>query len=451
MIADGENASFDPRTWSARTDAGTAPAAGPVKRRAPVVGGSATAAAACAVLLLAGAGAAWMSRAPAGPGGAPAISAAPTLTTAKVPAVEASRRTLQIAGPAELAATLSSAGVTPDAVRAVTDALGQTLGSAPGQLRLVLDLVGDAPPFALTRMEVTQDDGAGATLTARPNGTFGVETLEARLTTRVKVVRGEMDASSFYSAAVAAGITDSLVSAFADTFAFDFDFQREIHPGDVFEAAIEQRVNPEGREVGPPSLIYASFTTPQKSRALYRFLAPGETEAGWYDGNGRSNARALLRTPVDGARISSQFGMRRHPVLGFMKLHKGTDFAAPTGTAIYAAGDATVEWAAMKGPNGNLTILLHDNGWETYYLHQSRFMPGVMRGARVRQGQEIGEVGTTGRSTGPHLHYEVHIDHQPVDPLGLDYGSGKSLGGGALAAFVKERNRIDAARAGAAD
>jgi murein DD-endopeptidase MepM/ murein hydrolase activator NlpD len=134
-----------------------------------------------------------------------------------------------------------------------------------------------------------------------------------------------------------------------------------------------------------------------------------------------------------------------------MKLHRGTDFAAPTGTAIYAAGDATVEWAAMKGANGNLTILLHDNGWETYYLHQSRFMPGVVRGARVRQGQEIGEVGTTGRSTGPHLHYEVHVDHQPVNPLSLDYGSGRSLAGGALAAFVKERDRIDAARAGAAD
>ncbi|MGJ3627082.1 M23 family metallopeptidase [Sphingomonas sp. MMS24-JH45] len=140
--------------------------------------------------------------------------------------------------------------------------------------------------------------------------------------------------------------------------------------------------------------------------------------------------------------------MRRHPVLGFMKLHKGTDFAAPIGTRIHAAGDGVVVFAAMKGANGNLTILRHDNGWLTYYLHQNRFSPGIAAGVRVRQGQEIGEVSTTGRSTGPHLHYEVHIDGQPVNSLTLaDNGGGRSLSAGALAAFVKERDRIDAARA----
>ena len=116
-----------------------------------------------------------------------------------------------------------------------------------------------------------------------------------------------------------------------------------------------------------------------------------------------------------------------------MKLHKGTDFAAPIGTPIFAAGNGVVEWAAMKGPNGNLTILRHDNGWQTYYLHQSRFMPGIAPGARVAQGQQIGEIGTTGRSTGPHLHYEVHIDGQPVDPLSIQTEAGSTLTGAGAA------------------
>ena len=157
-----------------------------------------------------------------------------------------------------------------------------------------------------------------------------------------------------------------------------------------------------------------------------------------------------MRTPVDGARVSSKFGFRIHPVLGYQKLHKGTDFAAPIGTPIFAAGNAVVEWAAMKGPNGNLTILRHDNGWQTYYLHQSRFMPGIVPGAHVAQGQQIGEIGTTGRSTGPHLHYEVHIAGEPVDPLGIQTDAGSTLTGPALVAFAKERDRIDVSRAGQA-
>src|SRR5690606_25925726 len=141
----------------------------------------------------------------------------------------------------------------------------------------------------------------------------------------------------------------------------------------------------------------------------YRFTPEGE-EPGWFDGNGRSIVRAFMRTPIDGARVSSSFGYRKHPILGYQKLHRGVDFAAPIGTPIYAAGDATVEFAGPKGPNGNFVALRHDNGWRTLYLHMNAFGEGIVAGARVRQGQRVGEVGTTGRSTGPHLHYEVHIN-----------------------------------------
>jgi murein DD-endopeptidase MepM/ murein hydrolase activator NlpD len=173
----------------------------------------------------------------------------------------------------------------------------------------------------------------------------------------------------------------------------------------------------------------------------------GATGPKWYDANGRSTVRTLMRTPIDGARISSPFGMREHPVLGFMKLHRGTDFAAPTGTPIFASGDAVVEFAGLKGPNGNFVKLRHDNGWETLYLHMNRILPGIIAGARVVQGRQIGEVGTTGRSTGPHLHYEVHIDGQPTDPLALQMGkSSEALTGAALKAFDALRDRVDARR-----
>jgi murein DD-endopeptidase MepM/ murein hydrolase activator NlpD len=223
--------------------------------------------------------------------------------------------------------------------------------------------------------------------------------------------------------------------------------QREVAPGDIFEVAFEQSYNPSNEPVGVPRLVYVSLRTATMSRSLYRFTPPNEREAGWFDGNGSSTVRALMRTPVDSARISSQFGMRTHPILGYQKLHRGTDFAAPTGTPVFASGNATVEFAGPKGANGNFIRLHHDNGWQTLYLHLNRILPGVAPGSKVLQGQQIGEIGTTGRSTGPHLHYEVHIDGQPVDPLQIQMGEGKSLSGPALTAFHKQRDAIDTQRA----
>ncbi|HYD46667.1 MAG TPA: peptidoglycan DD-metalloendopeptidase family protein, partial [Phenylobacterium sp.] len=299
-------------------------------------------------------------------------------------------------------------------------------------------------PRRIERLEVVAATGAGAIVTRAGEG-FAAEAVAAKLAVRDRVVRGEMDAESFYSSAVAAGVTDNLIPAFAQAFTFDFDFQREIKPGDIFEAVFRERVNAEGRPVGVPELLFAGLTTEAKSAALYRFTPQGE-EPGWFDGNGRSIVRAFMRTPVDGARVSSNFGYRTHPILGYQKLHRGVDFAAPTGTPIFAAGDGLVEFAAMKGANGNFVALRHDNGWRTLYLHMNAFGPGVVAGARLRQGQQVGEVGTTGRSTGPHLHYEVHIDGQPVDPMTVQVGEGRTLTGPKLEAFRKVRDQIDQVR-----
>lgn len=373
-------------------------------------------------------------------------------------ALATSRRILTVAGADAIRPSLVAAGVDAAEADAAARRARGPLGPGSDDVRLVFDIDGGH----LVRLDATREDGAGIALArgGGGGGGFTQQTLSAHLVRRLTIVRGELDARDFYSAAVAAGINDTLVSDFANAFAFDFDLQREVAPGDIFEAGFEQRYNAAGNPVGVPVLVYASLETAAKSRALYRFEPPGKkgvaadgqaaTGPKWYDANGRSTVRTLMRTPIDGARISSPFGMREHPVLGFMKLHRGTDFAAPTGTPIFASGDAVVEFAGLKGPNGNFVKLRHDNGWETLYLHMNRILPGIIAGARVVQGRQIGEVGTTGRSTGPHLHYEVHIDGQPTDPLALQMGkSSEALTGAALKAFDALRDRVDARRSAA--
>ncbi len=369
----------------------------------------------------------------------------PSLKPSNVIASNESHRIVNIMGANDIASTLIAAGV--DAKTANT---AEAMGLASSlrdvfEIRLEFDLAKVQKKVTLIRLKATQNDGSGIVVQSSSSG-YKKETLQAKLTSQIRVVRGEIDSDSFYSSAVAAGVNDSLISEFAAAFSFDFDFQREIAPGDVFEAVYEYGVNPSGQQVGQPRLLYVSLTTAAKSKSLYRYKPIGDSASGWFDGKGGSIVKTLMRTPVDGARISSNFGYRVHPVLGYQKLHRGTDFAAPTGTPIYASGNGTINFAAPKGANGNFIRLIHDNGWVTLYLHLSRFADGIAPGVRVTQGQKIGEVGTTGRSTGPHLHYEVHIDGSPVDPLSIDTGTGKTLDVKAMKDFLTARNAIDLSR-----
>ena len=392
---------------------------------------------AVAGVALVGGGVWFATRGPAVSSDAPPPGAAPIS--------EAQRRALVVRQPSDILGALTSIGVPQnEAVPAAAAAVAK-LVRKEGDLTLIMMVKPVASGNHMINLEARYEDGAGVVVTSDPSG-FTAQATAANLKTTIKVVRGEMDAYSFYTSAVAQHLIDSLISPFAQALTFDFDFQREIHAGDVFEAAFENRVNSRGDTVGVGRLLYVSLETKEKSRALYWFQ-PAGGEGGWFDGNGRSTVRSLMRTPVEGARISSTFGMREHPVLGFMKLHKGVDFAAPTGTPIYAAGSGVVQNAEMKDLNGNYVKILHDNGWKTIYLHMSAFGPGIAAGVRVRQGQQIGAVGTTGRSTGPHLHYELHINDEPVDPMSVPMENGKSLTGPALQAFVKERDRIDLLRA----
>ncbi len=168
----------------------------------------------------------------------------------------------------------------------------------------------------------------------------------------------------------------------------------------------------------------------------------------YFDETGQSAKKFLMKTPINGARLSSSFGNRRHPILGYTKLHKGTDFAAPPGTPIYAAGNGRIERAGPFGSYGNYIRIRHANGYQTAYAHMKGFARGMRPGAVVKQGQVIGYVGTTGRSTGPHLHYEVYINNKPVNAMSLKLPTGRKLEGEPLEAFLAERDRIDALRDG---
>jgi murein DD-endopeptidase MepM/ murein hydrolase activator NlpD len=440
--ADGD--SFDPKSW--RSASATASSAKPM----PIAPLQIAAAAIIVLLIGGGAGfALWSGQ---------NHHSVKVVKLGKVdetyaPPPGAERRSLTLAGPQDLPGALASAGVAaPDAQAAVQAADG-LLGTAPGDLTLVLTLQPAGTGFQLARLETRRADGTGAILTRQSDGRFAAQAAGANLTDQVKVVRGEMDVNSFYSSAVAAGVTDELIPGFAQAFAFDFDFQREIKAGDVFEAAFDQHTNANGEVVGPQKLLFVSLETQAKSRALYWFQPQGQP-GGWYDGNGRSIVRSLMRTPVEGAHITSPFGLRLHPILGFMKMHNGTDFAAPVGTPIYAAGDAIVEFSGPKGPDGNFVRLRHPNGWQTLYLHMNAIEPNVVAGGHVSQSQQIGQVGATGVDsaghstvTGPHLHYEVHINNVPVDPMSIPVDAGQALTGDQLQAFIKERNRIDVLRA----
>ncbi len=249
------------------------------------------------------------------------------------------------------------------------------------------------------------------------------------------VAQGRIE-SSLYEAAVQSGLPKPVLLQMIRAYSFDVDFQRDIHPGDTFEVLFERQVDLEGRPVREGPVLYANLQTRGRSLKIYRYTAlDGKTD--FFNEKGQSVRKALMLTPIDGARISSGFGMRRHPILGFSRMHKGLDFAAPTGTPIMAAGDGVVVEAGRKGNFGITVVLRHPNEYRTLYAHMSRIARGVTPGVRVKQGQVIGYVGSTGMSTGPHLHYEVLYRGKHVNPASVVSPPGRTLAGKDLEQFKK--------------
>jgi murein DD-endopeptidase MepM/ murein hydrolase activator NlpD len=249
---------------------------------------------------------------------------------------------------------------------------------------------------------------------------------------------------SLFISASRAGLPPQVTAELIRIFSYDVDFQRDIQPGDTFEVFVERWFDGDGRAVKDGAVAYAALTLSGVRHQLWRYQSK-DGQVDFYNETGDSVRKALLKTPIDGARITSGFGMRMHPILGYSKMHKGLDFGAATGTPIMAAGDGTVAFAGGKGAYGNYVQIRHDGSYATAYGHMSRI--AVRSGQRVRQGQVIGYVGATGRATGPHLHYEVLVKNAQVNPAGLKLPTGRKLEGVELASFQKARREVDGERA----
>ena len=284
--------------------------------------------------------------------------------------------------------------------------------------------------------------GNGVELTRRPDASFEREDFFSEVQRTFNHAKGEMGDHDFYTVAVNSGIPDSLATEFAKVFSFDFSFADEVKAGDEFEAMWETQVDERGDEVAPPRLVYARMVTAKGEREYFAFTPPGEIEAQWFSPEGLANVRSLLRTPVDGARISSKFGFRNHPIRKQRIRHGGVDFAAPTGTPVYASGDSTVQVRRFSRSAGNMVVLDHGDGMVTRYFHLNAFADGLEIGKSVRQGETIGYVGSTGASTGPHLHYEIIVNGEKLDPLTFDTSTVEPLTGDGVTMFSQHRNRL---------
>ncbi len=301
----------------------------------------------------------------------------------------------------------------------------------------------------LSALSIRAEADRSLLITRGLTGDWKATALNAKLTQGYMRINDTIS-TSIYEAALANGASDQQVADFASAFAYDIDFQREIHPGDKFEIVFEAFFDERGNPVRNGTVLYAALEGKALTRGFYHFTPSDDAVADYFDQNGESATKFLMKTPINGARLSSSFGTRRHPISGYTRLHKGTDFAAPTGTPIYAAGHGTIERASRNGGYGNYVRIRHSKGYETAYAHLSRFAKGMTPGTRVRQGDVIGYVGSTGASTGPHLHYEVWVNDKPVNAMSLKLPTGRKLAEAPeiMAEFEAYKAEIDALRSG---
>ncbi|MBT5665265.1 MAG: M23 family metallopeptidase [Rhodospirillaceae bacterium] len=254
--------------------------------------------------------------------------------------------------------------------------------------------------------------------------------------------RGGVIKSSLYLAGQRAQVPPIILAKLTQIFSFDVDFQRDVQAGDRFTVMYERLSDEQGKQWGVGKILIAEMTLSGKAIRLYRHkTADGKTD--YYNDKGQSARKSLTLTPIDGARISSGYGRRKHPILGYNKMHRGVDFAASRGTPIYAGGRGVVEMAGRNGAYGRYIRIRHNATYKTAYAHMKGFAKGIRKGRRVKQGQVIGYVGTSGRSTGPHLHYEILKNKRQVNPRRLNLPSGRKLRKKELAQFLAVRTGLE--------
>ena len=255
---------------------------------------------------------------------------------------------------------------------------------------------------------------------------FNEKILTVKLDKKI-VYKENIILQSLYKAATDKNIPPNTIIEFARIYGFQVDFQRDIRKEDKFQIMYEVFIDKNNKVIETGEILFANLNLSGQDNSLYYF--DKENVEGHYDKNGKSVQKALMKTPINGARLSSSFGMRKHPIDGFNKMHRGTDFAAPKGTPIMASGNGIIKKAGWCGGGGNCVKIKHNSTYETVYAHVSKFARGIKKGVRVKQGQTIGYVGSTGKSTGPHLHYEVIVNGKKVNSQKLKLPSGKVLKG----------------------
>jgi murein DD-endopeptidase MepM/ murein hydrolase activator NlpD len=373
--------------------------------------------------------------------------------TAPQSSTNANERTIAVKKGDNVAGILRDLGATADEIKAIAGALGpkgRDGGLKEGQkLRILLSPVPGSQRLQPVRLILTGDAGVEAVVAFSDMGKYvSVDVQSAETAVADNNDDEEDDGSgvrlyqSIYETALRNQIPRPVIEAMVKIYSYDVDFQRKAQPGDSFEvlyAGEDEAASPDAKN----DVLYASLTVGGETKKFYRYQSPEDGVVDYYDETGKSAKKFLVRKPVAQGIMRSGFGARKHPLLGYTRAHTGVDWAAPMGTPIYASGNGTIEKIGWEGGYGRYIRMRHTNGYETAYGHMSAFARGMDVGTRVRQGQIIGFVGSTGLSTGAHLHYEIIINTRFVDPMKVKLPRGRVLDGPALAGFDRERARLD--------
>jgi murein DD-endopeptidase MepM/ murein hydrolase activator NlpD len=360
-------------------------------------------------------------------------------------------RTIAVKKGDSIATILRDLGATAEETKAIAGALGvrgRDGGLKEGQkLRILLTPIGAGQRVQPIRVIVASDTAIDAVVALSDTGKYVAVDVQSAETQVAEAEEDDESTSgvrlyqSVYETALRQQVPRPIVDELVRIYSYDVDFQRRVQPGDSFEVLFG------GEEEGGEAkgeVVFASLTIGGETKRYYRFQTPDDGAVDYYDETGKSAKKFLVRKPMAAGLMRSGYGWRRHPILGYSKMHTGVDWAAPRGTPIYASGNGIVATAGWESGYGKYVKLRHTNGYETAYGHMSAFARGIQAGTRVRQGQIIGYVGSTGLSTGPHLHYEILVNNRFVDPLKIKLPRGRVLDGVTLASFDKEREQYDA-------
>jgi len=363
--------------------------------------------------------------------------------TVEAPAQETITRSYTVRPGDTISGVLSRAGVNANTAQSIIDALDDIFEPRELRTEQEIRLIYEVNRKETEPIRVVFKLSPVHEVFANRNSDRTFEGGEKIIETKSELVgyEGSIESSLFH-AANRKGVPNNVLVNMTRLFSYDVDFQRDIRKDDSFEIMFTRILSDTGKIIENGQIEYASMTIRGKKLSVYAYEKV-DGEIIYYNASGEGVRKALMRTPIDGARLSSKFGKRRHPILGYTKMHRGVDFAAAKGTPIYAAGDGIVEKKQSLGGYGKYILIKHGGGFSTAYAHMNKYARGVGVGKRVNQGQIIGYVGSTGQATGPHLHFEVHEGGQQVNPMKVSVPATKTLLGQELTVFMNHRQSVD--------